>query len=169
MYWTATEARLTESVTSTSKDAAWLGAGSAIGVKSVTAGEVRSTVQLTKAGVLSTLPAASVAFTDNEWAPSESELNESGEVHAEYVPESTLHSSAEMADASLALNVIDAEELLEYEPGAEVMEVSGSVRSIVQLLVAGVASVPAAFFALTAKLCDPAASPLEEFGDVHAE
>src|SRR5918999_105786 len=45
----------------------------------------------------------------------------------------------------------------------------GSVRSIVQVCEAGVASVfPAASVALTSKVCEPALRPVYDFGEVQA-
>ena len=78
----------------------------------VVSGAVVSTVNVRVAGVGSTLPAASVARTENVYVPSASEPRIRGEVHDAYVPvvapgPSSVHSN--VAPVSVAENVNDGE------------------------------------------------------------
>jgi hypothetical protein len=76
-----------------------------------------------------------------------------------------LHSNVE--PGSLELNEKLGSASLSGSGGDAVIVVSGSVRSIVQAWVAGVASVfPAKSVALTSKVCEPAASPVYALGEV---
>ena len=88
-------------------------------------------------------------------------------MHAEKTPPSSEHWKVE--PDSLAVNVHVALVLVTVPLGPELMVVWGAVRSIVQLWLAGVASVLlAASVARTRNWCVPTARPAYERGDVHA-
>ncbi len=121
-------------------------------------GAVRSIVQVSLAGVASVFPAASVARTSKVWlpAPSAGEAVK-GLMQAVQEPPSIRHSKVE--PGSLELNVNVGVVSFDGCAGVESMLVTGAVRSIVQVSLAGVASVlPAGSVARTSKVWLPAPS-----------
>ena len=102
-------------------------------------GAVRSIAQVELAGVVSVLPAGSVARTSKLWLPSESAPVVCGLVQDAQLPPSTRHSKLE--PGSLALNVKVGVVSLDGLAGPESSVVVGAVTSIVQVKLAGVASV----------------------------
>ena len=105
-------------------------------------------VQMRVAGVTSVLPAASVARTLNQCWPTARPVYSRGEVHAANAAPSIEHSKS--AAGSSAVNVKLALELVVVAGGAVPIVVSGAAVSILQVYMAGVASVfPAASVART--------------------
>jgi hypothetical protein len=120
-------------------------------------GAVRSIVQVWDAGVPSVLPAWSVARTSNVWLPSPSALVVSGLVQLFQPPPSTRHSNVD--PGSLALNANVGVVSLVGFVGPLSIVVFGAVRSIVQVKLAGDASVlPETSVARTSKVCVPSPS-----------
>ena len=137
----------------------------------VVSGAAVSTVNVRVAGVASTLPAASVARTENVYVPSASGPSVRGEVQLAYVPvaapgPSSLHSNVE--PASVEVNVNDGDAPLVVPVGPPVIVVSGAAVSTVNVRVAGVAStLPAASVARTRNVYAPSASEPRMRGEVH--
>ena len=95
-------------------------------------GAVRSTVQVWLAGVVSVLPAVSVARTSNVWLPAVSAGEiDSGLVQDVQLPPSTRHSKLE--PVSEELNVKLGLVLFDGSDGLVSMVVFGAVRSTVQV------------------------------------
>jgi hypothetical protein len=120
-----------------------------------------TTVQLRDAGVPSTFPAPSVARTSKACVPSTSAEYVLGDVHAAKAPASTRHSNVDPVSVDVNSNVAVVE--VTEPDGPLVIVVSGGVVSAggetVHVREAGVESVfPAASFARTSKVCEPAAS-----------
>src|SRR3954462_8011347 len=105
----------------------------------VTVGGPRSIDQVWLADVASLFPAASIALTSNVWLPSASAAVVCGLVQPFQLPPSTRHSNGE--PASDEWNVNTGVAVLSSAGGAESIVVSGAVKSTVQALDAGVASV----------------------------
>src|SRR3954469_24910904 len=136
-------------------------------VSIVVCGAVRSTVQVCVAGAASMLPAASVARTSNVWLPSASGAVVCGLVQALQPPASTRHSNVEPSSEEWNANAGVA--LPDGLAGVESSVVSGAVRSIVQVEVAGVASVlPAVSVARTSNVWLPSPSEAVVCGVVQA-
>src|SRR5207253_9808306 len=127
-------------------------------VSMVVLGGVGSMVQLWLAGVVSVLPAWSVARVLKVWLPSLSAGESvSGEAQAVQLPLSMRHSKVEPLSDELNVNV--GVVLPEGLEGFESIVVFGAVRSTVQVWVAGEASVlPAASVARTSNVWLPSAS-----------
>jgi Glu-tRNA(Gln) amidotransferase subunit E-like FAD-binding protein len=116
-------------------------------------------VQAKLAGVGSVLPAASVAVTVNVWFPSASPVYAFGLVQADPAPPSIVQLN--VLPASVEVNEKLAFELFDGFVGLEVIVVSGAAVSIVQVKLAGVASVlPAASVAATVNVWLPAVRPV---------
>jgi hypothetical protein len=115
------------------------------------------TVHVREAGVESALPAASMARTSKVCTPLPSPEYAFGEVHVTKAARSSRHSNVESVSAEEKPKLADEE--VEVPLGPDVIAVSGSVVSTVQVLLAGLAStLPAASVARTSKVCEPAAS-----------
>ncbi len=126
-------------------------------------GAVRSIVQVSLAGVASVLPAGSVARTSKVWLPAPSAGEVKGLVQVVQEPPSMRHSKVE--PGSLELKVKVGVVSLDGWAGVESRLVTGAVRSIVQVSLAGVASVlPAGSVARTSKVWLPAPSAGEREG-----
>lgn len=113
--------------------------GLAGAVSMVVLGGVVSTIQERVAGVVSTLPAVSMALTPNVCEPSLRLEYAHGDVQAEYRAPSRLHWNVEPASLELKLKLAEVE--LVTAGGADVIVVSGGAVSTVQAWLAGVASV----------------------------
>ena len=119
-------------------------------------GATVSTVHVWAAGLASTLPAASVARTENVWLPSERRPIVSGLEHVAQAPASTRHSNVE--PGSLAENSKVGASSLDGSAGTSSSVVFGAAVSTVQVWEAGVASVrPAGSVARTWKVWLPSA------------
>ena len=82
-----------------------------------------------------------------------------GEVHEAKAPPSSLHSKLDPPSLDVKEKLGSAS--LSGSGGEAVIVVCGSVRSIVQVWLAGVASVfPVESVARTSKVCEPAAKPV---------
>src|SRR5262249_23238521 len=115
------------------------------------------TVHVYVSGVASVLPAASVARTWKVWLPLARPVYDTPLVHDVNAALSSLHSN--VARHSLAWNVNAAVVLVEVDGGYVSIVVSGAVRSITHVRVAGdVSAFPAASVAYTLNVCEPAAS-----------
>jgi len=122
-------------------------------------GAVRSIVHVCDAGVPSVFPAMSVARTSKVWLPAPSALVAWGLVQGFQLPPSTRHSKVE--PGSLPLKANDGVGLFDVFAGPLSIVVFGAVMSIVQVKLAGVASVlPTPSVACTSKVCVPSASAL---------
>jgi hypothetical protein len=122
-------------------------------------GAVVSTVQPCEAGVLSTLPAASIARTRKLWAPGAKPVYAWGELQAANAPSSSEHWKVE--PGSLAVKLKLALVLEVCAGGDAVIVVSGADVSTVHPCEAGVLSaLPAASIARTAKECVPGPRPV---------
>ena len=136
----------------------------------VVSGAAVSTVNAASPGVASTLPAASVARTENVYAPSASGPTTRGDVQLTYVPvvapgPSSLHSNVE--PGFVEVNVNDGDATFVGPVGPDVIVVSGAAVSTVNDRVAGVAStLPAASVARTENVYAPSASGPTTRGDV---
>ena len=128
-------------------------------------GGARSIVQVLVAGVASTLPAVSIARTENVWDPLPSSVNDAGDVQAAKEAESSLHSN--VADPSPDVKENEAAPLFTTEGGCAVSVVSGAAVSIDHANVAGEGSTfPAASTARTDSVCGPSAS-VNVAGELH--
>jgi hypothetical protein len=127
-------------------------------VSIVVFGGPTSMIHVWLAGLPSVFPAGSVARTSNVWLLSASAGESvSGDVHGSHVPPSSLHSNVEPVSGEL--NVKVGVVLPEGLAGLESIVVFGAVVSIVQVDVAGDASVlPAASVARTSKVWLPSPS-----------
>ena len=94
-------------------------------------GATVSTVQVWAAGLASTLPAPSVARTENVWLPSARRPIVSGLEHTAQAPASTLHSN--VAPGSLAENSKEGASSLDGSAGASSRVVFGAAVSTVQV------------------------------------
>ena len=123
-------------------------------------GGIVSTVKLRVAGVGSVLPAESVARTENVCRPSGSALYATPETQAVNGAPSRLQANVEPVSVELKPN--EALVLFTVPDGPEVIVVSGGVRSIVQLRLAGDGSVRlvAGSVEATVKVWEPSARPL---------
>jgi hypothetical protein len=137
---------------------------SAVGaVMIVVFGALVSIVHVYVSGEASVFPAASVARTSKVWSPSASPARLSGLVQALQEPPSSRHSNVE--PPSLEEKEKLAPVAFVGSPGWAVIVVSGAAVSIVQVKVAGVASVlPAASVARTSKVRAPSARSVNEWG-----
>ena len=102
-------------------------------------GAVVSTTHVRVAGVGSVLPAASMARIASVCAPSASAVSNVGDTHAAQAPASSLHSNVDAACEEENAKLDDAEAVV--PGGPESIVVCGGAVSIVNVLVAGVASV----------------------------
>lgn len=131
----------------------------------VVSGGVRSTFHVIDAGVLSTLPAPSVARTENVWTPSPRPVYSFDEVQALQAPESSLHSKVPPASVEAKEN--EAVVWLVKLTADEVIEVSGARLSTVHVWTAGEESVlPAPSVARTSTLWAPSVRPVSDIGEV---
>src|SRR6201999_2677108 len=123
-------------------------------------------VQLWVAGEPSTLPAASIARTRNECAPTARPLSARGDVQAAYAALSSEHSNVE--PTSVAVNANDAVVAFVLAGGVVPIVVFGAAVSIVHVYVSGEPSgLPNGAIARTRNVCVPALSPVRLRGDVH--
>jgi hypothetical protein len=121
-------------------------------------GATVSTVQVWTAGLGSTLPAPSVARTENVWLRSARRPIVSGLEHAAQAPASTLHSN--VGPGSLAENSKVGASSLDGSAGASSRVVFGAAVSTVQVWDAGVGSVrPAESVARTSTVWLPSVRP----------
>ena len=157
---------LSEAVFATVADvSAFFGAAVAVGLGAGgSAGMI--TVKSLRAGVGSTLPAASVAVTTTLCAPSLSPVSCSGLAHGAAAAPSTEHTNVA---ASVAVKANENSRVVRIGGGAHAMIVSGAVVSTVNVARAGVASTRAPGpTARTASVCAPSASPVSRSGLAHA-
>src|SRR5918998_2191183 len=132
----------------------------------VVCGAAVSTVIIRLAGLVSVLPAASVARTSNVCAPSENAPVVCGEVHAAKAAASTRH--WKLAPASLENPNVGVESPVS-PVGPESIVVCGAAVSTVIARLAGLASVlPAASVARTSNVCAPSDNAPVVCGDVQA-
>ncbi len=130
------------------------------------AGATTATVNVREAGVASTLPAASLARTENVCSPSARFVYACGDVHAANAALSRRHSN--VAPGSL-VKANDAEFVVMVPVGPLVIVVSGAAVSTVNVRVAGEPStLPAASLARTENVCSPSARLVYACGDVQA-
>ena len=123
----------------------------------VVSGAVRSTVQVSLAGVESVLPAGSVARMSNVWLPAPSAPSVFGLEHDAQPPPSMRHSKVEPASEELneKVGVVS----FDGSGGMESIVVAGGVRSTIHVYEAGEASVsPAESVARTSNVWLPSAS-----------
>ena len=123
-----------------------------VDLRSVKSGLTNDEVKV--AGVASTFPAASVACTAKVWEPSARLEYVAGLVQVVTEPPSSWHLNVD--PDSLDVNENEAAASVDGSGGELVIVVSGGVRSICQLKVAGVGSVcAAASVACTENVCSP--------------
>src|SRR5687768_4596419 len=115
-------------------------------------------VHANETGVVSRLPAASIAVISNVCAPSSSEDNVSGETHGVAGAPSSEHSNVTGPSASSPSNTNSGLVLLSSAGGPITRRVAGAAVSIRHANIAGVSSTFALNAAATENVCMPSAS-----------